>query len=85
MMLMNNELEAVICSFRESGAYITDAEANTVKDICLRKAELTDKAHDNGYFVILFKDEIKNYLLRRYFSGISEIYRKEKECVLYAE
>jgi len=67
-----------IKELRSKGIKISDKEVNEVYMFCCRKMEFTKVGNKAEYNMLMFEDEIKNYLIRRNIN-ITTIFRKIRE------
>ena len=77
---MPEELKDTVNSYRNNGVDIQDDEIEMVYQLCQRKMEVGKVPNKEEYLPILFKDELRNYLLRRVVNAVSLVRMVEKEA-----
>ena len=76
---MREQLAAEVEAQREQGMYITNEEAQLVEALCYRKMEVAGVENPNDYILVLFPDELRNYLFRRAVNLKTALIMAEKE------
>lgn len=66
---MKEELREVVEEYRAKGVTITDEEAESIEKYCYRKMEVAKVENPEEYILLLFPDELKNYLFRWYVNA----------------
>ena len=61
---MREELKEIVEEYRNKGVPLTDEEADDVERYCYRKMEVAGIKDQEEYLLLLFPDEIRNYLFR---------------------
>lgn len=77
---MPDELKDTVNSYRNKGVDIQDDETEMVYQLCQRKMVVGKISNKEEYLPILFKDELRNYLLRRVVNAVSLVRMMEKEA-----
>ena len=68
---MTSEIMNIVDAYRNAGHIVSDDECKEVYKLCLRKMELGKIHGADSYVEILFADELKNYLFRRFVNKLS--------------
>lgn len=68
---MTEELWAIINAWREKGVAISDDEAEQVRQLCVRKMDITGTENPDEYLPMLYADEVKWKLVA--FRGINSM------------
>lgn len=74
-MRMPEELKRITEGFRETAGGLTDGEADEIFRFCLRKMEVCGIENQEEYLPLLFRDEVKNFIIRRGISAITALRR----------
>ena len=84
---MPEELKRITEGFRENAGGLTDGgresdrlhhvfgEADEIFRFCLRKMEVCGIENQEEYLPLLFRDEVKNFIIRRGISAITALRR----------
>ena len=72
---MPEELKRITEGFRETAGGLTDGEADEIFLFCLRKMEVCGIENQEEYLPLLFRDEVKNFIIRRGISAITALRR----------
>ena len=76
---MPEELKRITEGFRENAGGLTDGEADEIFRFCLRKMEVCGIENQEEYLPLLFRDEVKNFIIRSEKDGGGG------QCVRYAD
>lgn len=68
---MTQDMWNIVNVCRANGVSVTDEEAISIYEYCLRKMDIAKVANQEEYFLFLFADELKDYLVRRATNAIS--------------
>lgn len=74
------KLHRHVDKLKSQGIYITDEEAEEVYIYCLRKMEVAKVEVPEEYINLLYPDELKHYILRRWVNA-STILRKIEDAI----
>ena len=78
------EIENIVEDFRKTVcSNISDAEVESVLNLCVRKIELTGQNKD--YMSLLLPDELKNYVIRRAITAttlLRQLRKEDSECAV---
>ena len=77
---MPKNLLEIVEGYREKGYSISDQEARTVYRLCEIKTELANVPDKEEYMLLLFEDEIRNYLFRRVVNATTMLRTMVKEA-----
>ena len=72
---MPEELKRITEGFRETAGGVTDSEADEIFRFCLRKMEICGIENQEEYLPRLFRDEVKNFIIRRGINAVTELRR----------
>ena len=72
---MPEELKRITAGFSETAGGVTDSEADEIFRICLRKMEICGIENQEKYLPLLFRDEVKNFIIRRGINAVTELRR----------
>lgn len=72
---MPDELKRITADFMETAGGVTDSEADEIFRLCLRKMEICGIENREKYLPLLFRDEVKNYIIRRGINAITALRR----------
>lgn len=61
---MREELKEIVEEYRNKGIPLTDEEADDVERYCYREMEVAGIKDQEEYLLLLFPDELRNYLFR---------------------
>ena len=74
-MQMPEELKRITAGFRGTAGGVTDSEADEIFRLCLRKMEICGIENREEYLPFLFRDEVKNFIIRRGINAITALRR----------
>lgn len=72
---MTEELRQIAEGFRDVGGGVSEDEAEGILECSLRKMEVCGIKDRSGYLPLLFRDEVKNYIIRRGINAITALRR----------
>ena len=72
---MSEELKRITAEFQGTAGGVTDGEADRVFQYCLRKMEVCGIENREEYLPLLFRDEVKNFIVRRGINAITALRR----------
>ena len=72
---MSEELKRITAEFQGTAGGVTDGEADRVFQYCLRKMEVCGIENQEEYLPLLFRDEVKNFIIRTGISAITALRR----------
>lgn len=72
---MPEELKRITGAFRKTAGGVTDGEADEIFRLCLRKMEICGIENQDEYLPLLFRDEAKNFIIRRGINAITALRR----------
>ena len=71
MRKMTAETNEIVQTYRNAGHFISDDDCEKVYELCERKMERGKIKDQEGYMPMLFQDELRNFLVRRFFNVVS--------------
>ena len=72
---MPEELKRITAGFNKTAGGVTDGEADEIFRICLRKMEICGIENQEKYLPLLFRDEVKNFIIRRGINAVTALRR----------
>ncbi len=72
---MPEELKQIAEEFRETGGGISDEDAEDIWRYSLRKMEVYGIKNQEDYLPPLYRDEVKNFIIRRGINAITALRR----------
>lgn len=76
---MPEEVRKIAEDFREKYEKFSEAEAEKILQVCTRKMEICQIKDRNEYLPVLYKDEVKNYLMMLGINATSILRKMEVE------
>lgn len=70
---MSEELKRIAAEFQGTAGGVTDGEAEEIFQYCLRKMEVCGIKNQEKYLPLLFRDEVKNFIIRRGINAITAL------------
>ena len=83
MKKMTDETEEIVQTYRKAGHVLSDDDCEKVFSLCERKMEIGRIKDRKSYMPILFNDELKNFLVRRFVNLVSMAIMEEQEGERY--
>ena len=77
---MTQTLWEMVKDYRKVGISISDKEAESIFDFCIRKMERVKIKNREEYLPLLYADELKNYLVRTAVNATSLLMMYGKEA-----
>lgn len=68
---MTSETMKIVETYREAGHIVSDEDCEKVFDLCERKMDLCKIEDREAYMPLLFADEFKNFLFRRFVNAVT--------------
>lgn len=80
-------MKEIVDEYRIEGIHISDEEVDEILWLYNRKMEISKIENREEYLMLLFKDEVKNYLFRRGVNAVTFLRSLEVKgiCVQNAE
>ena len=80
---MSEELQKIVDEYKEKEIHISDEEVEQILWLCNREMDISKIEDREAYLLLMFKDEVKNYLFRFSVNATTFLRRLEAEgmCV----
>lgn len=72
---MPEELKRITAEFKGTAGGVSDSETDEIFRLCLRKMEICGIENQEKYLPLLFRDEVKNYIIRRGINAVTALRR----------
>lgn len=76
---MRADLKEIVEGYRKDGLPLSDEEAEDIEKFCYRKMEVAKVKNPDEYIFLLFPDELKRFLFRRWVNAKTELMMIKKE------